>query len=374
LTRSKREHLTLTSLIGIVGICLSAAAWASSNQEDCQTDLAFMPSFLSNNDTGAPAHLTQQGQAALTQALEQAQRKIDHVISEADCLMVLNQYLNSWRHGHLYAAPLSPTDQHASAQTKKADDQPHLRWMSRHTLLLTLPSFMPDQKAPLQQLLKRHRLKMARTPNWMLDLRTNVGGSDTTWQDLLTAIAINPIRAFSAEHLATAANIDSNLRICDLIASGNTDCISFVEQTVNRLRQAPTGTYVSTLPLNAPNPLMVYPQRSVSRAPNRVAVLIDRQCGSSCEEFVLAARQSYNVKLFGRRTNGSLDYSNLRPHPLPSQKRWVFYATSRSTRLPHLSVDVAGIAPDVLMLPPKDAADYDAEVKSVQQLLESFKH
>jgi hypothetical protein len=36
------------------------------------------------------------------------------------------------------------------------------------------------------------------------------------------------------------------------------------------------------------------------RRPSRVAILIDGGCVSTCEEFVLAARQSFSVKLIGR--------------------------------------------------------------------------
>jgi hypothetical protein len=44
--------------------------------------------------------------------------------------------------------------------------------------------------------------------------------------------------------------------------------------------------------------------------PIQVAVLVGHQCGSSCEEFLLAVRQSFHVKLLGRPSHGSLDYSN----------------------------------------------------------------
>lgn len=83
--------------------------------------------------------------------------------------------------------------------------------------------------------------------HWIIDLRYNNGGSDSTWQDLLAAIAINPIRSFSAEHLATPANIDGNMRVCDVFAPGDTDCTDHVKRTVDQMKQAPTGSYVSLL-------------------------------------------------------------------------------------------------------------------------------
>lgn len=107
--------------------------------------------------------------------------------------------------------------------------------------------------------------------------------------------------------------------------------------------------------------------------PRRVAILIDRDCGSSCEQFLLDMRQSYKVKLFGRPTHGALDYSNLRPHLLPSGRRTLFYATSRSMRLPALPVDVAGVQPDVLLPKPADATEAAAEIQRVRKLLEGMR-
>jgi C-terminal processing protease CtpA/Prc len=101
-----------------------------------------------------------------------------------------------------------------------------------------------------------------------------------------------------------------------------------------------------------------------------VAILIDGACGSSCEEFALEARQSFSVKLIGQHTFGSVDYSNKAPHDLPSGRRRLWYATTRSTRIPGLMVDVAGVPPDIYL--PIEAGD-DAkqeEVLRVQSWLE----
>lgn len=99
--------------------------------------------------------------------------------------------------------------------------------------------------------------------------------------------------------------------------------------------------------------------------------MIDHGCGSSCEEFVLAVRQSFKVKLFGQSTYGSLDYSNLRPHALPSGRRRLMYATSRSLRLPTQPVDVSGIAPDQWLPAPVDEPSARAEIGSVCDVMES---
>jgi hypothetical protein len=84
----------------------------------------------------------------------------------------------------------------------------------------------------------------------------------------------------------------------------------------------------------------------------------------------LDIRQSYSVKLLGRRTYGALDYSNVRPHDLPSGQRILWYATSRSMRIPNLPVDAVGILPDIYLPPPKDDKSRAEEVVQVHRWLE----
>ncbi|MEC4727529.1 hypothetical protein HWQ46_18455 [Shewanella sp. D64] len=107
------------------------------------------------------------------------------------------------------------------------------------------------------------------------------------------------------------------------------------------------------------------------KRPSRVAILIARSCGSSCEQFLLTARQSFNVKLLGSRTYGSLDYSNLRPHLLPSGNFELSYATSKSLRLPHLPVDIAGVIPDIYLPSIEDEDGERLDVIRVKNWLES---
>jgi hypothetical protein len=179
----------------------------------------------------------------------------------------------------------------------------------------------------------------------------------------------DPIFIAGVEFLATPANIVGTAGMCDLYAPGDKNCIAALEPLVSAMRAVKPGTYVPHPSLGA-IATRIEPDDADRKRPVRVAVLVDRRCGSSCEQFLLAMQQAWNVKLFGRRTAGALDYSNLRPHKLPSGKRLVLYATSRSKRLPYLPVDAVGVLPDVLLPPPVDDAARKAEVETVRALLE----
>ena len=80
--------------------------------------------------------------------------------------------------------------------------------------------------------------------------------------------------------------------------------------------------------------------------PQRVGILHNAGNGSTDEQFLLDARTSAKVKLFGRPTQGSIDASNLREIASPDGCFMLAYTMSMSHRLPHMPVDVMGIQPD----------------------------
>ncbi|WP_116108447.1 S41 family peptidase [Lewinella sp. IMCC34191] len=98
--------------------------------------------------------------------------------------------------------------------------------------------------------------------------------------------------------------------------------------------------------------------------PARVAILIDGGNGSTDEQFLLAARQSQKVKLFGQSTFGVLDISNMYYIPSPCQEFELGYSLTRSFRIPHLAIDGVGIQPDYFIgdeVPQWEWVDYVRE-------------
>ena len=84
--------------------------------------------------------------------------------------------------------------------------------------------------------------------------------------------------------------------------------------------------------------------------PKRIGIIINEGNGSSAEQFILEARESKKVVLFGNRnTAGVLDYSNRVNEDFPSGKYEFYWPMTRSRRLPEHPIDNIGIAPDVLI-------------------------
>jgi C-terminal processing protease CtpA/Prc len=236
--------------------------------------------------------------------------------------------------------------------------------LSKDTILFTLPTFNDRYAALVRKLLADQRGELASHPNWIIDVRNNGGGSDGTYAPLMGWLLDGDLPRHSVEFFVTPANLKAQEELCPMTADPAA-CAQSLAPVLQAMRTAAPGSYV----LKGSQRMVFEPVKLEPKRPARVAVLIDHDCGSSCEQFVLEARTGFRVKLVGRPTYGALDDSNLRPHPLPSG-RVLYYATTRSTRVPDMRIDGIGIPPDILLPRPKDAAGREAEVLQVQRWLE----
>jgi hypothetical protein len=352
-----------------------ARAGEPSVAENCKRDIGYLPDFLIANDTGAADNRKFRGEAVIAAAQERALRDASSASTDEACIEIIQTFFSAWRDGHLEVVPADWTPNgNASAgagdaPTKSPERRSRITWLSNKTALLTFPTFFASEAETIRTLMTENRQRLERTPHWIIDVRDNNGGSDDTYAPITDAVIGNAVLMAGVEFLATPANVEGTAGVCEWWAPGDKGCLESIGRLVEAMRAAKPGTYV-------PHPALkdvvtkVEPEDKGRKRPTRVAVLTDRGCGSSCEQFLLAMQQSWNVKLFGRRTAGALDYSNLRPHKLPSGKRLVLYATSRSTRLPHLPVDAVGVLPDVFLPLPAGAAEREREIDRVRTLLE----
>ena len=80
--------------------------------------------------------------------------------------------------------------------------------------------------------------------------------------------------------------------------------------------------------------------------PKNVAIIINQKNGSTAEQFLLAAKQSKKVKLYGVTTTGVLDISNMNFVNSPNNEFRLGYCISKSNRIPDMAIDGKGIMPD----------------------------
>lgn len=216
-----------------------------------------------------------------------------------------------------------------------------LRPLSAKTLWLRLPDFSVEGRSAIDRLLDENAAALASTPNLIIDLRNNSGGSDSSYRRIVELICTRPIYSPLVEFRATKDNAIANERLIKDVPGLSDGDRAAITGLAKGLRESADGWYrpgqrdflVQGCPARLP-------------APVNVGVLITG-AGSSGEQFVLAARESQKVTLFGGNTAGVIDYSNVRYVDLPSGKYRLEYATSRSMRLPDEPLDNIGIPPDV---------------------------
>jgi hypothetical protein len=353
-------------LFAVLLLLGTSSAPAAASMEVCRTDLDSLPAFIAANDAGGRDALAQWGEAHFAAALAQARGEADHADDSAACERVLNAYLGAWRRAHLTVREAAgPGSALTAPESMRA---PSLRVLSARTVLIVVPNFAGPFRQPLANLLAQHRVALTTHPSWIVDVRGNPGGDDATFASLLPWLMSDGWIDVGASWLATPANIEAQEQACARVEPGDAACEQVMQQAIARMRGAAAGTFVPQR--DGPGTRYVRLAKLEPHRPSQVAVLMDGGCGSSCEEFLLTVRQSFQVKLIGRRSAGSLDYGNLRPHTLPSGERVLWYATSRSNRLPGLPVDGTGVQPDRVLPEPASLSERDAEITQVERWLE----
>jgi len=95
-----------------------------------------------------------------------------------------------------------------------------------------------------------------------------------------------------------------------------------------------------------PNKISIKQLNNSAAYPKNIGIIINEENGGSAEQFLLAAKQSKKVKLFGSNTFGALDISNMYFVISPCKEFELGYCVSRSMRIPEMSIDNKGIQPD----------------------------
>lgn len=241
-----------------------------------------------------------------------------------------------WAWTRLYPPATDPVDTVAYAAS--LNDHFGFDRLDDRTAVIHLPTFQAAASPIVDSLFDANADVLRTLPNLIVDVRGNGGGSDYTYHRLIPLLYTGPITVAGVQRRATPDNIAAREKL-----ARNPSFPEHVRQSLQREAdslRAHLGDFVT-------DPGETIRLDSVLPFPQRVAVLMDGGCGSSCEQFILAARESEKVKLYGGRTAGVLDHANVVAVDVPGTPFRLQYGTSRSLRLPDDPVDPDGIAPDV---------------------------
>lgn len=221
-------------------------------------------------------------------------------------------------------------------------DDPYFERINEETVLMRIPRFWGSEKHKIDSVINANKAAILATPNFIIDLRNNGGGSDGSFEELIPILYTNPIRTVGVKLLSTPLN---NQRMLDFI---NDDDYGFDEEDKQWAQESydklseQLGEFVM---LNE-NRVSIDSFDTVHEFPRNIGIIINENNGSTTEQFLLAAKQSKKVKLFGTTTAGVLDISNMYFVASPCNEFELGYCLSKSMRIPEMTIDEKGIAPD----------------------------
>lgn len=220
---------------------------------------------------------------------------------------------------------------------------PSWRALGDDASVLVIPSFDDGWLDPIRELVAAHAPELSSRETLIIDVRGNGGGSDICYAALLPWVLDGPVEEVGSRLLATPENASYWEEASEYLeGEGQGEIAAYLRERVAAMRAFGAGL----MPGGATD---VFTPEVVHARPLRVGIIVDPGCASTTEQFLLAARQSGRVTLFGDRTMGALDYANLREVVLPSVARTVHFGMSISGRLPDAPVDGVGIPVDVAM-------------------------
>jgi hypothetical protein len=238
-------------------------------------------------------------------------------------------------------------------------DEPFFSRLNDRTSYIRIPSFAIEKKPKIDSVLAANDDLIRNTENLIIDIRNGTGGSDASYSKLIPYLYTGPIRSVGVQLLAT----ELNAQACVAYAKthGADPEMQARMLKVAELMRENIGQFVDPLPER----IFVDSSHTVLPLPHRVGIIHNENNGSTDEQFLLAARTSSKVKLFGHSTRGVLDISNMNFVDSPDGLFFLGFSMSKSYRIPHLAIDDVGVQPDHFLdegIPEEEWIEYVREV------------
>lgn len=310
----------------------------------CLVDFDSMQAVVARDYAGYAAKASS-AEAAFTALTNSVRVEVAEATDGEACTAVLQRWIDWFGDPHLQVwAPRLRSAESGSDPSRDASSRdrrrPSLAFIGNGTALLRLGSFDQRYKPAVDSLIANHRARLLSTPYLVIDVRRNGGGWTGAYESVIPLLYTDPIFVHGMEAWASEGNIAYMRSLLE--ADGIAEAIKRQIRALLPRMEANPGEFVVISEDREIRLDTVYPM------PRAVAVLIGRWCASSCEQFVLDARQSRKVTVIGAdNTGGFLDYGNVRRVELPSGRRRLQVPTARSRRLPEMPLDRIGIAPEV---------------------------
>ena len=211
--------------------------------------------------------------------------------------------------------------------------------MNDSTYFLRIPSFRDSTS---NQMSKDNWDAITSRPYLIVDLRCNGGGNDQFFDALADLTYSGPYLTHGVEQYATP---DFLALFKDIIAHDpQSEWRDYLQELTDSMENH-LGDYVLRPGMQR---IRLVRRDTVYQNPRRIGLLIHGRNASSAEQYILEAKESEKVVLFGNeRTSGTLNLSNVFAITSPSGWFKLYIPTTRSCRWPDIVIDGKGIAPQI---------------------------
>ncbi|GGI13915.1 S41 family peptidase [Gottfriedia solisilvae] len=248
-----------------------------------------------------------------------------------------------------------------------------VRSISENILKMTITDFM-DPEA-ISNMLNENDNLLESTEHWIIDVRTNYGGSDASFYPLLSYIM--PEEGINLEDpedkmLFNCTNENTVRQLIELdrdIENTQDKQTLLFLNVMKKEWERNKGKGFVEFNFEELFPTTIFKGK---KTPNKIVILTDCMCGSSGDSFVEICKQSSKVTVIGRPTKGLNDYTNLVCMKWNNEFE-LMYPTSRLSRIEKgKGMSGIGIQPDIYIpWSPKHLED-DIDLKAAISMLTSL--
>ncbi|MGB8192249.1 MAG: S41 family peptidase [Chitinophagaceae bacterium] len=211
-----------------------------------------------------------------------------------------------------------------------------------NTAYISIRSFGGQFSAKLDSAYKAIMPELTKRRYLVIDVRDNGGGSDRNYKALMPLIYTDTVIHDIVDLYATPDNIKAYTQMRDLYKSRpetyGKDGYQTWETPLSKMLKAKPYSFT---PFGSDKPsTSVY--KRVNGYPEKVAIIVNRNCASSCESFLFEARFSKKVITVGENSGGYTGYGNVMQINTPCGNS-LTWTTMRYRK--QLEFDFTGIPP-----------------------------
>jgi len=263
------------------------------------------------------------------------QQRADTVQDEKGCAMLCMDWLKWFKDRHLQIGP------DRMGQLRRPDSDFAITVLDSQTVLFRLPTMGLRYKPLIDSILSNNQDVLEKHPYLIVDCRGNTGGAFSTWNSLKSYLYTGPV--ITDGMLYWASDDNARYLLSGLQPEMPKAQKKYYKKLAKAMKKSP-GTFVGTMNARREQLNIVLPN------PQKVVILVNGRCASSCEAFVLWAQQSRKVTIMGSQTAGIADYGAVNTLSVPCHNWLLAYSTARSNRVPDgRGIDNLGIPPKIML-------------------------